>query len=330
MQHLTLTFIILLVLALTFDFLNGFHDSANLVSTVISSRALPPRLALILAAISEFLGPFLFGVAVATTVGADLLDASILSMEVVIAALLASVIWNLVTWYLGIPSSSSHALVGGLIGAAVVAAGLSVLRPEGLAKILLALLLSPVAGLLGGFAIMRLTLWLSRRATPRVSQLFRKLQLLTLIGLGLSHGTNDAQKTMGVITLGLVAGGFIPSFHVPLWVVAVSAAAISLGTSFGGWRLIRTLGGRLYRVRPVHGFTSQVAGAGVILGAALAGGPVSTTQVLSSAIVGAGAGERLNKVRWSVLGDMIWAWALTIPLTAGLAALVYLLIDRFV
>lgn len=321
-------FLILLLLALVFDFLNGFHDSSNIVATVIASRSLHPRVALLLAAASEFAGPFIFGVAVATTVGSELLKLEILSMQVVVSALVAAVLWNLVTWYLGIPSSSSHALLGGLLGAAVLARGLSIVKLSGLIKILIALLLSPVAGLLVGFLLMRLTLWSVRRATPRINQVFRRVQVVTLIGLGLSHGTNDAQKTMGVIAMGLVAAGIQQQFVVPLWVVALSAGAIALGTSLGGWRLIRTLGARMFRIRPVHGFTAQLAGAAVILGAAILGGPVSTTQVMSSAIMGSGAGERINKVRWNILRDMAVAWALTIPITAALAAIAYLIISR--
>ncbi|HEX9677043.1 MAG TPA: inorganic phosphate transporter [Anaerolineales bacterium] len=321
-------FLALLILALVFDFLNGFHDSSNIVATVIASRSLHPRVALLLAAASEFAGPFLFGVAIATTVGDELLRIEIISLQVVIAALVAGVLWNLVTWYLGIPSSSSHALLGGLLGAGVVSGGLAIVRVSGLAKILLALLISPIAGLLVGFLLMRLTLWSMRRATPSINQVFRRVQVATLIGLGLSHGTNDAQKTMGVIAMGLVAAGMQDRFAVPTWVIALSAGSIALGTSLGGWRLIRTLGARMFRIRPVHGFTSQLSGAAVILGAALLGGPVSTTQVMSSAILGSGAGERINKVRWGILRDMAAAWALTIPITAGLAALAYLLLVR--
>lgn len=324
-----MTFPIILVLALVFDFFNGFHDSSNIVATVISSRALPPRAALILAALAHVTGPFLFGVAVATTIGEGLLQTSALKPDVVIAALFASVLWNIVTWYLGIPSSSSHALVGGLLGGAIMAFGVEVVQLPGLIKIIAALLLSPPLGLLMGFLVMRFTLWAVRHATPKVNVLFRRLQIITLLGLGLSHGTNDAQKTMGVITLGLVLTGRLKSFHVPIWVVAVSAGAIALGTSFGGWRLIRTLGGRIIRVRPVHSFTSQIAGAGVILGAALFGGPVSTTQVMSSAIMGVGAGERVSQVRWSILGDLITTWLLTIPVTGAIAGVTFLVLEHF-
>jgi PiT family inorganic phosphate transporter len=318
-----MTFVVLLALALIFDFLNGFHDSSNVVATVITSGAVRPRLALLLAAICHFIGPFAFGVAVATTVGDELLHDEAISAAVVISALFAAVIWNLITWYVGLPSSSSHALIGGLLGSALVSAGADVIRMDGLFKILLALFISPPIGLVAGWLTMRLTLWAAHRATPAVNSVFRRLQVVTLIGLALSHGTNDAQKTMGVISMGLLAAGFLDRFEVPLWVIAASAGAIALGTSLGGWRLIRTLGGRIVRVRPVHGFTSQVAGAAVILGAALVGGPVSTTQVMSSTIMGAGAAERLNKVRWHVLGELVTAWLLTIPVTAAISALAY-------
>ncbi|MEW6567832.1 MAG: inorganic phosphate transporter [Chloroflexota bacterium] len=322
-------FPVLLALALIFDFLNGFHDSSNIVATVITSGAMRPRLALLTAAISHFAGPFLFGVAVATTVGEGLLHDEAIGMAVIAAALASAVLWNLLTWYLGLPSSSSHALVGGLLGAALLSDGIGVVQMDGLLKIVLALFVSPPLGLVVGFVLMRLMLWALSRTTPAVSNVFRRLQISTLIGLALSHGTNDAQKTMGVISMGLLAGGYIDRFQVPLWVIAVSAGAIAVGTSLGGWRLIRTLGGRIMRIRPVHAFTSQLAGAAVILGAALVGGPVSTTQVLSSAIMGVGAGERLNKVRWTVLRDMAVAWALTIPVTAGLSALFWLFLRRF-
>ncbi len=318
--------IALLALALLFDFLNGFHDSSNIVATVIYSRSLSPRVALLLAATMEFIGPFIFGQAVATTVGKDLLSQDILQINVVLAALFAGVVWNLATWYLGIPSSSSHALVGGLLGAAILTGGIAVVKLAGLIKIFASLLLSPLLGLFVGFIIMRTTLWLLRNATPKASQFFRRLQIFTLIGLSLSHGTNDAQKTMGVITLGLILMGWLDSFHIPQWVIAVSAGSIALGTSLGGWRLIRTLGGRIYRIRPIHGFASQISGAFVILGASLAGGPVSTTQVMSSAIVGVGAGQRMSMVRWGILRQMVIAWIFTIPITAGISALTCLLL----
>lgn len=319
-------FPLFIALALLFDFLNGFHDSSNIVATVISSRSMAPRQTLFLAAAAEFAGPFIFGVAVATTIGDGLLHIEALSLQVVISALFAGVVWNLFTWYLGIPSSSSHALVGGLLGASVVSSGLAVVQVRGLIKILVSLLISPPLGMLVGYLFLRITFWLARQATPRINTLFRRVQIFTLIGLALSHGSNDAQKTMGVITLGLVASGFQDHFSVPTWVIVLSATAIALGTSLGGWRLIRTLGGKIFRIRPIHGFTSQFAGAAVIFGAALLGGPVSTTQVMSSAIMGAGAAERLNKVRWSILSDMAIAWVLTIPATSLVAGVSYLIL----
>ncbi|MFP3855403.1 MAG: inorganic phosphate transporter, partial [Anaerolineales bacterium] len=255
-------------LALAFAFINGFHDSANIVSTVISSRALSPRAALLLAALSVLAGPFLFGVAVARTVGADLLQPRALQPDVLVAAMLAAILWNLITWYFGLPSSSSHALFGGLLGSALVLAGPGVILADGLWTILIALVLSPILGLIVGFLLLRLLLFLLRSATPRVNRLLRRGQILTLIGLGLSHGSNDGQKTIAILTMGLVATGILEEFQVPLWVIAVSGLAMALGMYFGGWRLIKTLGGRLYRIRPIHGFSSQIAGSGVILGAA--------------------------------------------------------------
>lgn len=313
--------IVLIALALLFDFLNGFHDSSNLVATVIASRALRPRIALLLAAAANFSGPFLFGVAVATTVGEGLLDSAVLQPPVVVAALVGAISWNLVTWYIGIPSSSSHALIGGLLGAAVLTKGVTVVQTPGLVKVLTALFLSPILGLVVGALIMSLTLRAFRAAPPRINVTFRNVQVFTLIGLALSHGANDAQKTMGVITLGLVTAGQLETFHVPLWVILLSAGAMAIGTSIGGWRLIRTLGQRIFRIRPVHGFTSQLSSASIILGAALLGGPVSTTQVMSSAIVGVGAAQRPKMVRWQVLREMVYAWLLTIPITALISGL---------
>lgn len=322
-------FPIVLALALFFDFLNGFHDSSNIVATAISSRALQPRVALLIAALCHFISPFIFGVAVATTIGKGLLNPDALQMKVVIAALISAVLWNLATWYLGLPSSSSHALIGGLLGASVLSRGIDVVQPSGLIKIVVVLLVSPPIGLLFGYIFMRVTLWSVRGASPSINRVFRRLQILTLIGLSLSHGTNDAQKTMGVISLGLMLSGGIDTFRIPLWVVAVSAGAIAFGTSLGGWRLIRTLGGRMYRIRPIHGFSSQVAGASVILGASLVGGPVSTTQVMSSAIMGTGAAERMSKVRWTILRDLVIAWVLTIPATAALSSLAWVALTRY-
>lgn len=316
-------FVILLLSALLFDFLNGFHDSSNIVATPIASRALSPRKILWLTAAAEFAGPFIFGVAVAETIGTGLTDPNNVTMPVIIAAMLAAVIWNIMTWWLGIPSSSSHALVGGVIGAVVVGQGIGAIQSSGLIKVSVALFLSPVLGILFGYLLMNLTLFLARGATPGINRFFKKAQLVTAVGLALSHGANDAQKTMGIITLGLVVDGVIDEFVVPTWVIAISASMIALGTATGGWRLIKTLGGRIYKIRPVHGFVSQISGASIILGAALLGGPVSTTQVMSSSIMGAGTAERLSKVRWQVGSEMLIAWVLTIPISAIMAAILY-------
>lgn len=318
--------IILLILALSFDFLNGFHDAANVVATMIASRALSPRAALIMAAAAEIVGPLLFGVAVATTVGRELIAPDSITITVVMAALLSASIWNIITWWYGIPSSSSHALAGGLVGSALIFGGTDMIKIEGLLKISAALFLSPVLGFVLGWIIMRLTLFLARGATPKINHTFNRLQLVTATALALSHGTNDAQKTMGIITLGLVTLGFQSTFHVPLWVILASASAIGIGTATGGWRIIQTLGGKFYRVRPIHSLTSQFTSAAVILGASLLGGPVSTTHVVSSAIVGVGASQRRSQVRWSNLGDIGVAWLITIPMTMFLAAICYLLL----
>lgn len=319
---------VLIVAALVFNFLNGFHDSSNIVATVISSRALHPRTALWMTAIAEFAAPFLFGVAVANTFGAGLVEASAVTLRVVIGATLAAILWNIATWLLGIPSSSSHALFGGLLGAVLVASGMNAIHSSGLIKILVSLFISPPIGLLAGYVMMHLLRFVFRQATRNINVAFKRLQIVTALGLALSHGTNDAQKTMGIITLGLVIAEVQRDFSVPVWVIAASAGAIALGSVLGGWRLIRTLGGRIYKIRPEHAFASQAASASVILGAALLGGPVSTTQVVGSAIMGAGAAERLNKVRWQVGGEMLTAWILTIPITAALAAVLLWGLER--
>ncbi|MEN6480795.1 MAG: inorganic phosphate transporter [Anaerolineaceae bacterium] len=315
--------IILIILALIFDFLNGFNDSSNIVATIIFSRALPPRTALILTAVAEFSGPFLFGVAVAKTIGAGIVPAESINVLMLIAAIFSAIVWDLFAWYFGIPSSSSHALIGGLVGAVGFGASFSVIQLSGLGQVLLALFASPILGLLVGYLMMKLILFLARKASMKINFFFKNAQIITGVGLALSHGANDAQKTMGIITLALLTAGKIDHFEVPLWVIALSAGAIALGTSIGGWRLIRTLGSKFYKIRPVHGFAAQISSAAVILSAALLGGPVSTTQVVSSTIMGVGSAERINKVRWGVAGNIATAWLLTIPVTGLLAGLIY-------
>ncbi len=315
--------ITLILLALVFDFLNGVHDSSNIVATMISSRAFAPRVALWTIAMAHFAGPFLFGVAVAETIGHDIVAPTTVDINVILAALSGAILWNLFTWFLGIPSSSSHALIGGLVGGVAAGSGLAVIQLKGLEKVLLSLLLSPLVGLLAGYGCARLVYFLVSGASPRINWLFKRGQILTALVLGFSHGTNDAQKTMGVITLGLVVGGYLDAFHVPLWVIAASAAAIALGTAMGGWRLIKTLGEKFYKIKPIHGFNSQMASALVIIGASVLGGPVSTTQVVSATIMGVGSAERLSKVRWGVAGEIAIAWLITIPATAVVAFAVY-------
>jgi len=321
--------IAIIAIALLFDFLNGLHDSSNIVATMISSRALSPQKALGITAVAEFAGPFLFGVAVATTIGSEVVDPAAISSAVIVAALASAIAWNLLTWYFGWPSSTSHALIGGLIGAVAMASGFDTVKMIGLEKVLIALFLSPVLGLFLGFLMLKLIYFLARGATPKVNSVFRRAQVGTALALALSHGTNDAQKTMGIIAMAMVTTGYVTDFRVPWWVIAMSAGAIALGTATGGWRLIKTLGGRFYKIRPIHAFGSQLTSASIILGAALLGGPVSTTQVVSSAIMGAGSADRVSKVRWTVARDIAVAWVLTIPIAALMAAVLYLVIDLF-
>jgi inorganic phosphate transporter, PiT family len=330
MQGMSYLIITVIVLALVFDFLNGIHDSSNVVATMISSRALSPRVALGMTALANFIGPFIFGVAVANTIGHEIVAADAINIQVLLAALGAAIFWNLLTWYLGFPSSSSHTLIGGFIGAVVIKAGWQSIQLHGLEKILIALFTSPIIGFVVGYLILRLVLHLCWRATPRVNSLFRRGQIFTALALALSHGTNDAQKTMGIITLALVTGGYLQNFRVPTWVILVCAGMIALGTAVGGWKLIKTLGGKFYKIRPVDGFAAQLSSAVVIITASLFGGPVSTTQVVSSAIMGVGAAERANKVRWGVAQEIATAWLLTIPVSALLAAGMYWIITRFI
>ena len=327
---MTTLVIVVIVLSLLFDFLNGIHDSSNIVATMISSRAFSPRLALSVTAVANFIGPFIFGVAVAETIGHEIVVAEAISTEVLVAALVSAIFWNLLTWYLGFPSSSSHALIGGFMGAVAIGAGWQTIQLGGLEKVLIALFASPIIGFVFGYLILRLTFVLSWNASPKINALFKRSQLITALALALSHGTNDAQKTMGIITLALVTGGYLTTFAVPTWVIILCAGMIGLGTAVGGWKLIRTLGGKFYKIRPVDGFASQLAGAVVIIGASLVGGPVSTTQVVSSAIMGVGAAERVNKVRWGVAQEIAVAWLLTIPATALVGGGMYWLIMKII
>ncbi len=316
----------LIIIALAFGFFNGIHDSSNVVATVISTRALGPRRALWMAALANGIGPLLFGVAVATTIGHEVVAEEAVTLPVVYASLLAAIIWNIITLLFGIPSSTSHALIGGMIGSVWVGFGLDSIQSAGIIKVLLALFLSPFLGIATGYFITKIVYFLSRAATPHINIWFQRGQLVTAFTLALSHGTNDAQKTMGVIVLGLLATGSIDHFYVPLWVITASAIAIGAGTLMGGWKLIRTLGGKFYRLRPIHGFTAQTSASAVILVAAMLGGPVSTTHVVSSAIIGVGSAERVQMIRWEVFTQIVVSWVLTIPATIGLGMLIYAVI----
>ncbi|HUH97154.1 MAG TPA: inorganic phosphate transporter [Anaerolineales bacterium] len=322
--------IAVIILGLGFALLNGVHDSSNVVATMISSRAFSPPVALGVTALANFLAPFIFGLAVAETIGNDVVASSSINVIVIVAALASAILWDLLTWYLGFPSSSSHALVGGLIGAVVIGGGWQAVELPGLIKVLVALFTSPLLGFIFGLILLRLILILSWNATPKVNGLFKHSQIITGVALALSHGANDAEKTMGIMTLGLVTDGYLRVFAVPFWVIIICAGAIALGTAIGGWRLIRTLGGKMFKIRPIDGFTSQLASAIIIIGASLIGGPVSTTQVVSATIMGAGTAERANKVRWGVAWDITMAWLLTIPATALVAGGLYSALIRII
>lgn len=321
--------IVVIICALGYAFLNGIRDSSAIVATMISSRAFHPRAALGLTALAEFLGPLLFGVTVAKTIGGDIVSAQAISLQALAAGLSGAITWNLITWFFGIPSSSSHALIGGLVGAAVVSSGWDAIKFTGFVRVLLALFISPLVGFAIGFLVLKLIYLLSQGATPNINNFFKQVQVFTAVVLSLSHGTNDAQKTIGVITLSLIISGQLSDFQIPIWVILVSAGMMAAGTALGGWRLIRTLGGKFYKIRPVHGFATQLSSGLVILTATLTGLPVSTSQVVSSVIIGVGASERFGKVRWGVAGDILTAWVVTIPISALFSALIYLLIQAF-
>jgi len=325
--------VVVISLALLFDFSNGFHDAANVVATIIITRALSPRKALILASICEFIGPFLFGTAVAHMIGKNIIDISTfdpeainISMLLIIAALIGAILWNLITWFFGLPSSSSHALIGGMVGAVLVAYGPEKILWGGLLYVVGSLVLSPLLGLLVGWLFLKITFRLSQDATPKINYFFNRMQIPASIALALSHGANDAQKSMGLIAMSLVILGLSPSFHVPWWAVASCATAIALGTASGGWKIIKTMGSKIYRLRSVHAFCAQTSSAAVILGAALAGGPVSTTHVVSSSIMGVGAGQRISAVRWGVAKTILLAWFITIPASAVMAGLSFFIV----
>ena len=340
-----LTYVLAIILvAFLFDFINGFHDAANSIATVVGTRVLNPLAAVAWAAFFNFVALFIFGTHVAKTIGSGMIDISVVNPDVILAGLVGAITWNLVTWYYGIPSSSSHALLGGYAGAAVARAGFTAVIPTGWTKTMLFIVLSPMIGMVLGLGLMTATYWIFQRTRPaRVDRLFRVLQLMSSALFSLSHGANDAQKTMGIIMSLLITSQALvaqlgPAFgflHVesadaiPLWVKAGAHVAIGLGTLMGGWRIIHTMGSRVTRLRPVGGFCAETGGAMSILLATFLGIPVSTTHTISGSIVGVGTTTRLSAVRWGVAGQMIWAWILTIPAAAFVAAVSYLVIHFF-
>lgn len=320
-------FVVFLVLvALVFDYINGFHDAANSIATIVSTRVLTPKQAVVWAAFFNFAAVFFMGVHVAKTVGTGIINPVIVDNTLILAALSAAIIWNLITWRLGLPSSSSHALIGGLIGAGVMKGGISVLIWDGITKTTLFIVLSPTIGLVLGLTLMIIVLNLSKDSNVARSQkLFKKMQLFSAAVYSLGHGMNDAQKTMGIIAMVLFSRGLLgDTFHIPIWVIVSCYTVIALGTMSGGWRIVKTMGTKITKLQPMGGFCAEGAAAIAIIGASLAGIPVSTTHTITGAIVGVGATKRLTAVRWGVAGTIIWAWVLTIPLSALLSAIIYI------
>jgi inorganic phosphate transporter, PiT family len=332
-DQLTILLIVVIGLAVLFDYINGFHDTANAIATSVSTRALKPEHAILMSATANFVGA-LTGTAVAQTIATGLATtpSGADGQTVVAAALVGAIAWNLLTWRLGIPSSSSHALIGGLLGAVIVSVGLDAINVEGVRdKVLLPLVLSPVLGITIGFLFMVVLLNVFRRSHPqRLNARFRRLQVVSAAYMAFSHGSNDAQKTMGIMTLALFTAGVIPDQHIPLWVILLAATAISLGTAAGGWRIIRTMGQKVVKLDPVHGFAAETTAATIIFTASHFGMPVSTTHVISSAIMGVGSSDRLSAVRWGVAGNIVIAWVLTIPASAFVAGVAFYILDFFI
>ena len=320
--------ILVIGVALVFDYINGFHDAANSIATVVSTRVLSPGKAVIWAAFFNFAAAFVVGTAVAKTVGSGMIDLSAVTTSVILAGLIGAIVWDLITWYYGLPTSSSHALVGGYAGAAIAKAGVGALVPAGWTKTLIFILLAPGIGFVLGFAFMVAILWICRGAAPsRVDRWFRRLQLVSAALYSLGHGANDAQKTMGIIAGVLVTGGYLKEFEIPLWVEIAAYTAISAGTLSGGWRIIHTMGSKITRLQPVGGFAAETAGAVSLFTATALGVPVSTTHTITGAIIGVGSTRRLSAVRWGVARRIVWAWVLTIPASAVIAALSFYVLD---
>lgn len=330
MEHVNISMgviIFLVVLALAFDFMNGFHDAANAIATVVSTRVMKPHTAVAMAAFCNVAAIFVFELKVAATVGKGTIDPSIIDHYVVFGALVGAIAWNVITWYYGIPSSSSHALIGGLIGAAIAKAGPGSLITSGVVKVVSFILISPLLGMVLGSLMMIAVSWIFRRSTPRrVDSWSRKLQLISASAYALGHGGNDAQKTIGIIWMLLISAGMVHTGeHVPYWVVVACYSAIGLGTIFGGWRIIKLMGQKITKLRPVGGFCAQTGGAATLFFATALGIPVSTTHTITGAIVGVGATKRLSAVRWGLAGTIVWAWVLTIPCSALISAIFWYL-----
>jgi len=322
--------IIIVVIALTFDFLNGFHDAANSIATVVSTRVLSPRVAVVWAAFFNFVAAFTFGTAVARTMGSGMIRLEDVNLYVILAALIGAIFWDLVTWYFGIPVSSSHALVGGYAGAAVAKAGWDAIIPAGWTKTLLFIVLSPLIGFILGGGLMILVSWVWRHVPPwKVDRHFRRLQLLSAAAYSFGHGTNDAQKTMGIVAGALFTVGILHRFYIPFWVVLMAHAAIGLGTLAGGWRIVKTMGMRITKLKPFGGFCAEAAAATSLLGTALAGIPVSTTHTIAGGIMGVGSVQRLSAVRWGIARTIVWAWILTIPVAGLVSAACFWILHQF-
>jgi len=316
----------LILVALVFDYINGFHDAANSIATVVSTRVLSPGKAVIWAAFFNFVAAFTFGTAVARTVGAGMIDIRIVTFAVIFGGLVGAIVWDLITWHYGLPTSSSHALIGGYAGAAVAKAGFAAILPGGWTLTLIFIVLSPLIGLTIGLLMMTSIFWIFRWTPPsRVDRWFRRLQLLSAAFFSLNHGANDAQKTMGIIAGVLFAAGYLQRFEIPFWVVLSAHAAIGLGTLAGGWRIIHTMGSKITKLQPVGGFAAETGAALALMVATLTGVPVSTTHAITGSIVGVGAARRLSAVRWGVAGQIVWAWVLTIPAAFVIGAGTYAL-----
>lgn len=331
MSHQLLIVVGLIAVALSFDYINGFHDAANSIATVVSTRVLSPGQAVIWAAFFNFVAAFIFGTAVAKTIGHGMIDISVVTFSVIFAGLTGAIVWDLITWYFGLPTSSSHALIGGYAGAAVAKAmSFSVIIPSGWTKTLIFIVVSPLIGLAGGLSLMTATFWVFRKFAPqRVDKWFRRLQLVSAALFSLSHGANDAQKTMGIIAGVLFTAGYIKVFEIPTWVILAAYAAISLGTLGGGWRIIHTMGGRITKLQPVGGFAAETGAAIAIFTATHFGIPVSTTHAITGSIVGVGATRRLSAVRWGIASQIVWAWVLTIPAAGIIGAGTFWIVKMF-